>query len=432
MLSLGALEAQQTPSAFVPFDDFMWSTQSARFEDYSGRAESRVQEASAFEEMRQHILAMYQGVQVTHSFVLDSSHFDCIPVGQQPALRLLGLQSIALPPETSAHQPVERGRAPQAPVSLNSQFAAENPLDEHGNAIGCEENTIPMFRITLEQLTRFPTLRQFFQKIPDPVNSENEPVGAFVPPAAVAHKYSFTYQSVNNLGGNSSLNLWSPAVNTSQGEIFSLSQQWYVGGSGASLPGEQTAEVGWQNYPAMYGGQNSRLFIYWTADDYNKTGCYNLTCAGFVQTNKSWTFGAGFPSYSSLGGAQYEFAAQYKLYQGNWWLYLGGTAVGYYPGSVYHNGQLTHYAQVVEYGTETVGSTLWPPAGSGQWPAKGLGYAAYQRNLFYISTSGSSVWDSLTADQPSPNCYKISGPSYSSSSGWGIYFYEGGPGGNGC
>jgi hypothetical protein len=433
-VSHGALYAQETPSQFVPFGDFIWNTEAARFEDYSVRAESRAKDASAFEEMRQHILALYQGVEVSHSFVLDSNHFDCVPIEQQPSVRTLGLKGIALPPPGPAllSQPQEDSPTPEGPVNLTSQLAAESQFDEFGNSLGCEEDTIPMFRITLEQLTRFPTLRQFFQKIPDELGRGTEPAQTIFPPAIQSHKYSYTSQSVNNLGGNSSLNVWSPAVNTSLGEVFSLSQQWYAGGSGTKLPGEQTAEVGWQNYPALYGGQNSRLFIYWTADGYTKTGCYNLTCAGFVQTNKSWAFGAGFSNYSSLGGTQYEFAAQYEFFQGNWWLFLGGTAVGYFPGSVYHGGQLTHYAQLIEFGTESVGPTAWPPEGSGQWSSMGWSHAAYQRNLFYINTSGSGVWDSLTAWQPSPKCYSISRPFYSSSSGWGIYFYEGGPGGGGC
>jgi hypothetical protein len=433
-VSLGAVNAQEAPSQFVPFNDFIWNTEAARFEDYFARAESRAKDASAFEEMRQHILAMYEGVEVSHSYMLDSNHFDCVPIKQQPTIRILGLKNIALAPprSTLANQPQKDSPTPEGPINLTSQLAAESQFDEFGNPIGCEEHTIPVFRITLEQLTRFPTLQQFFQKIPDESGGAVEPGQTISPAVAPSHKYSYMYQSVNNLGGNSSLNLWSPVVNTSLGEVFSLSQQWYVGGSGTTLPGQQTAEVGWQNYPALYGGQNSRLFIYWTADGYNKTGCYNLTCAGFVQTNKSWTFGAGFPNYSSLGGAQYEFSAQYQLYQGNWWLFLGGTAIGYYPGSVYHGGQLTHYAQLIEFGTESVGTTVWPPEGSGQWSSKGFSYAAYQRNLFYINTSGTGVWDSLTAEQPSPKCYSISGPFYSSSSGWGIYFYEGGPGGNGC
>jgi hypothetical protein len=55
-----------------------------------------------------------------------------------------------------------------------------------------------MHRITLETMTHFPTLRQFFQK------SSAEPIPGqeqkFVP-GAPAHKYSTTYQYVNDLAG---------------------------------------------------------------------------------------------------------------------------------------------------------------------------------------------------------------------------------------
>ena len=93
---------------------------------------------------------------------------------------------------------------------------------------------------------------------------------------------------------------------------------------------------------------------------------------------------------------------------------------------------MAHNAQLIEYGTESVGSTWYPPEGSGNWASSGWSYAAYQRNLFYINLSATTVWDSLTPAMPSPGCYSISGPYFSSSSGWGIYFYEGGPGGTGC
>jgi len=359
---------------------------------------------------------------------LEQHHFDCVPVEQQPSVRLLGLGSVAPePPQSAIAQSAQaNGQAGQA-ISAASQLAASQSFDQFGNSTSCEAGTIPMRRITLGDVTRFPTLQQFFSKSPD-ASVTGVPAGV-ANPSSTAHKYSYTYQYVTNLGGNSSLNLWKPYVNTGLGEVFSLSQQWYVGGSGSST---QTAEVGWQNYPSKYGSENSALFIYWTRDDYNKTGCYNLDCAAFVQTNSSWHFGGGFNNYSTLGGSQYEFAAQFYLSGGNWWLALGGAWVGYYPGSIYSGGQMAHNAQLIEYGTESVGSTWFPPEGSGDWSSLGWDYAAYQRNLYYINTSSSSVWDTLTPAQPSPACYSITGPYYSSSSGWGIYFYEGGPGGTGC
>jgi hypothetical protein len=265
-------------------------------------------------------------------------------------------------------------------------------------------------------------------------------------------------------------------VDTSKEEVVSLSQQWYVGGTGT---GTQTVEVGWNNYPALYGdaqnAQKSRVFIYWTADNYGKTGCYNLQCGGFVQTNPNWVLGSHclftggnewsptkpppkdncyLPEYSTVGGAQVEFTAQFNLYDEKWWLYLGKSAgseltpVGYYPVSIFVvngvNGQLTHYAQTIEYGTESVAcvaagsvcsatETIFPPEGSGQMPNNGYSYAAYQRDIFYIDQSGDGHWSKgLKPVQLSPNCYQVTLPLWGNASGWGTYIYVGGPGGKGC
>jgi len=240
-------------------------------------------------------------------------------------------------------------------------------------------------------------------------------------------------QNVDNLGGNSNINIWSPYVDKDSGEVFSLSQEWYVGGSGDST---QTAEVGWQNWPGKWGSQDSRLFIYWTADHYANTGCYNLECAGFVQVDGFGLLGGGFANYSTVGGDQYEFSAEYYMYQGNWWLAIDGTWIGYYPGSLYGSGQMASNAQIIQFGTESLAANgKWPAEGSGYMSGAGPSYAAYQRNLFYVSTTYDLFWDALTQEQPSPSCY-TSSPQYSdntsSDSGWTAYFYAGGPGGSVC
>jgi len=435
------LNAQTTVKEFVPFKSFVESTKAANPSDHMARSTSKVKDAAAFEEMRQHILNLYQGVEVSHSFVLDGDHFDCVPTQQQPAVRMQGLKSIATPPPASAlpgGQEASGGQdgSAEKPVGITSQLSPDKQFDEFGNSLRCEDNTIPMRRVTLEETSRFATLQNFFEKGPD--GSGQVPgMKGIKPLGAVAHKYSYTYQYVNNLGDTDTINLWSPYVNTGLGEIFSLAQSWTV----AYTPVLQTAEVGWQNYPGYYGGQNSRLFIYWTADGYNHTGCYNLTCGAFVQTSGGWYFGGGWGTYSTFGGAQYEFRAQYYLYQGNWWLGLGNansiTWVGYYPGSIYGSGPMRTNAQLIEFGSESVGSNPWPPEGSGGWASWGWSYAGYQRELYYWAyPSAYAYWDSLTAAQPSSNCYTIAGPYWGGytppSNDWGIYFYFGGPGGYNC
>lgn len=417
------IQAQSSGKDFVSFATFMENTKGASPTQFIAQPQNKVQDAAAFEQMRQHILSLYQGVNVTHSFMLDSDHFDCVAVDQQPSVQILGLKEIATPPPASLLHKGAQANGSKS-TEITSQLDPNKQSDEFGNSVKCEANTIPMRRVTLEEMSHFATLRNFLEKGPNGAGHANDP-NALTPSA---HKYSYTYQYVNNLGGNSNLNLWSPYVYTSLGEVFSLSQEWYISYNGTT----QTAEVGWQNYPALYGGENSRLFIYYTADNYSTTGCYNLSCGAFVQVNNSWYFGGGFSNYSTYGGAQYDFSAEYYLYNGNWWLALGGTWVGYYPGSVYRGGQMSRYAQLIEFGTEGVGTTWFPPEGSGQWSSAGWSRAAYQRNLYYIASPTASYWDSLSVAQPSPHCYSISGPYSSTSSGWAVYFYEGGPGGTGC
>src|SRR5215471_7812049 len=431
ILPAGILHAQSSTGKFVSFKDFIADVAAQSIAPPGNQSK----DAASFAEMRQYVLGMYQGVQVGHSFVKESSTFDCIPIQQQPSVRLLGLPSVAVAPPLAmlASQAASSAAAGFMPVASASQIDASHPSDAFGNMTGCAERTIPMRRITLEELTQFPTLSQFLQKGPGGTGQPIAPglsAGSSAPAAvAPSHKYAVTYQYVNSWGGNSNTNLWSPRVATNLGEIFSLSQEWYVGGSGASL---QTAEVGWQNYPAKYGSQSSRLFIYWTADGYSRTGCYNLDCPAFVQVSRVATLGAPFTNYSVPGGTQYEFAAEYYLYQGNWWLAYQGSWLGYYPGSLYRGGQLTRFAQLIEFGTESVGTTIWPPEGSGHWSTSGFRYAANQRNLFYVYSGGATAWDRLTRYDPSPRCYSTSGPFSSPSSGWQVYFYVGGPGGTGC
>jgi hypothetical protein len=423
----GRLYAQSSVQQFVPFSSFLESTKNASANDHMTRAASRVKDAAAFAEMRQHILNLYEGVQVDHSFVLGSSHFDCVPVAQQPTARAFGIKNIPAPP----------------PQSLLTKHSAATPAAEHakasdefGNPVGCEEQTIPMRRVTLDEVTRFSTLHDFLAK--GPASSGQAKTLRATAPAddpTLNHRYAIMTQTVDNVGGTSTLNIWSPDVNQDLGEQMSLSQEWYVGGSDVST---QTAEVGWQVQPSAWGTQDPVLFVYWTANDYDQTdypgsqgaGCYNLTCAGFYQVSSQGILGAPLTG-SIAGDVQYEFAASYYLYNGNWWLAINGNWIGFIPGSVYHGGQMSANAQEIQFGTETYATGgVWPAAGSGQWPDQGWSYAAYQRNLSYFSTDGQAIPDTLSAYQPAASCYTTSDPMTDDSGA--VFFYVGGPGGSGC
>jgi len=415
----GLMSAESAPKQFVSFQNFIENAKTASSVAYVGHAGKRVKDAASFEEMRQHALQMYNEVHVSHSFLLDSHYFDCVPVEEQPSFRMLGQKQIATPPPTP---PPHQQLGEDAPVAA-SQIGPDNQFDQFGNSTHCEGNTIPMRRLALEDMSQFENLKQFLAKGRDGASRFTRPNDPQPNGDGYVHHYAYAQQNVKNLGGNSDLNLWSPYVNTGVGgETMSLSQEWYVGGSPT-----QTAEVGWQNQPNTWGSENSVLFIYWTADDYNNTGCYNLDCGAFTQTNNNWYFGSGFNNYSSRGGSQYYFSAEYFLSGGNWWLALGGQWVGYYPASIYGGGQMSHNAQVIQYGGEVAALTQWPPMGSGDWSDKGWKYAAYQSDIWYFDTGSAKWWAGLTLEQPSKHCFTDSFLTYAPTS-----FYFGGPGGKGC
>lgn len=392
----GAAHAQST--AIGSFGDFVGGLRAASAADWLKRPESRVRDAAELDAMRAHLLALYGGIAARRSFAADGQLFDCIALADQPSVRLLGETEIAKPPR----EPADGGA-----VAGSTATAGQ----------ACDPGSIPMRRITLDEITRFRTLRAFLSK--EPADLE--------PPNTKGHAYAVTYQYVTAHGAETTLDLWSPKVNGAASQIFSLAQAWVVGTS----PTTQTLEAGWQNYPQKYNTTKSVLFIYWTADDYRSTGCYNLECVGFVQTSSTLHLGAPFAHYSTIGGTQYETRLGYKLIGKNWWLRQGSSWVGYYPAKQYGSGSLRTAANLIEFGGETVGSTSWPPMGSGRFAAAGTDKAAYQRVVQYF-TAANAVQDArLTAYQPSPACYtaKLTGGAGTS---WKSAFFFGGPGGPGC
>jgi len=437
---------------FVPFDQFMANTATANTATtaFQRAATSKVANAAVLTEMRQHIMNLYQGVHVTHSFEQDSQTVDCVPIEQQASVRMLGLPGIAAPPPnllpgtpaagaaTVLEQPGEVTRASLRPSSA---------VDRFGNATSCEDGTVPIQRTTLEQISRFPTLKAFLSKSPDgKAHIPGQQTSASVlPPQAQAvdlrHRHNTVYQSVYNLGGNSNLNLWNPYVYTPTGAAFSLSQVWYAGfqPDGVTV---QTVEAGWHVFPDLYGTNKllPHLFVYFTADGYKTSGCYDKSCPGFVQTSGNVWVGQAFTTYSQYQGSQVEVQIMWEFWAGNWWLNVNGEWVGYYPGSLFGSGQMATHATSIEYGGEVTVYNyggIFPPMGSGRYGDTGWQSAAFQRNIQYFDTGLVLRYPSLvrnTNECPAATAAPPIGQTGTSVLGpdswaapWGIYFFFGGP-----
>lgn len=103
----------------TPFDEFIAETEAAAFADFQGDPATKVADSEEFEAMKNHILTLYADSTVIKTILVDNKHFDCIAVGE---------------------------------VSDDAE--------------GCPEGTIPMRRVTLNEMTRFRRLKDFLGKGP--------------------------------------------------------------------------------------------------------------------------------------------------------------------------------------------------------------------------------------------------------------------------
>jgi hypothetical protein len=427
-------EPEKPPAPPGAFNQFLKDVAAARASDYMGKPGVQVESEAAFEEMKAHILKLYEGVTVTNSFSENSQMVDCVPLEQQPGLRRPGAAREALQTEApkSTQPPAEKKRGAEA-AERKSQtldlLLKPGVRDAHGQEIYCGPGTVPLRRITLEEATRFKNLSSFFSK-----GSKRDDFrkGRGLPrprpndlPEDGTHYYARGVQFVDNFGGDAWLNVWSPSV--ADDNQFSLSQLWVVGDGDK----KQTAEAGWQVFPKKYKSNNASLFIYYTTSSYeDKTGCYNTECSGFTQLANNIYLGRGFTNYSSTDGTQWSFNLQWKRGpDGTWWLFYRGPGdyitVGYYPHSLYGNGVLASKATKIAFGGENTGQPSAKQMGSGQKASAGWQKAAYQNMIFYIDTNTTSQWANLDKYESNPDCYTTD--LHDIYGNWGTYLYFGGP-----
>jgi hypothetical protein len=349
----------------------------------------------------------------------DGDTVDCVDVYRQPALKEAGmaLEPIQFAPTTLPTP--DDWSSPTLPGGATPQQESAAPPQ-----VACPIGTVPIRRLTLDTLERFRTLDEFRKKIPNHI--EDPRVGA-----TANHQYAQASRVIANRGAETTLNLWSPYVERSN--EFSLSQMWVTRGSGSNL---ETVEAGWQSYRDLYGDNRSRLFVYFTPDNYGSRGCYNLTCGAFVQVSNSIYVGGAWSQYSVPGGAQYEIKLSWYKdgTNGNWWLKYGDTWVGYYPRSRFDSYGLRDQAGQVTFGGEIVnmraaGRHTSTDMGSGRFPGAGFRKAAYQRALRYFdTTSVSRPASGLTPYRTDMYCYNVL--LYSATGAWQRYFFFGGSGYN--
>ncbi|XP_019418637.1 PREDICTED: uncharacterized protein LOC109329427 [Lupinus angustifolius] len=331
----------------------------------------------------------------------DGDIIDCVLFHDQPAFDLPELQDQKTILEL-----------PEWPMGYNSSDDTKTLIESFQlwshSGEECPEGTIPIIRTN--------NMISFGQK--------------YLP--SDGHEYATAFVSGDQYyGARAYMNVWQPVT---EREEFSLAQMWLSAGTyvGKDL---NTIEVGWQVFPDKYGGNNPRLFAFWTRDAYQSTGCYNLLCPGFVQVNKRIAFGAAITPISSYNGKQFEITLMVwkDPKNGNWWLSFGsGTLIGYWPSSLFTT--LKSHANLMTFGGEIVnrqrnGHTK-TQMGSGHFAEEGFRKAALFRSLGFVNSSNKLSPIPLPNLKPSsdhPNCYDIK---VLSDNVYGTHFYYGGPGKN--
>ncbi len=421
---------QKSKETGVDFSEFITSVSKSTYKDFQGKSDVKIADEKSFLEMKNYILTRYKDVHVKQSFAgIDGQIVDCVPIEEQPASKLHGNIKLDIQLKAPAFS-----KSAKISEEKNSQKLPENNKyaditlhkgikDRFGNEMYCPDGFIPIKRITLETLSHYKTLNNFFGKVG--INLKHGEV-----PAPYGDGYDHNHvigrQDVDNAGGDSWLNVWNPSVSPG---VMSLSQQWFTGGSGANL---QTIEGGWQVEPGMYSTNNACLFIYSTNANYSSgSGGYNLDNGAFIQISNQVYLAAPFDHYSETNGGQWGFNLQWKRNtDGNWWLFYKGPsdyiAVGYYPKSFYGTGQLSNFAQRTDFGGEVAGSPKEGQMGSGAQASQGWQKAAYQNRIFYILKDNIEVsaWSNLTKFEENSSCY--TGDLNNIYGNWGTYLFFGG------
>jgi hypothetical protein len=154
-------------SKFISFDEALKINATAQYENYAKQVGVRVKGLTEFDQMRAHVMSLYEGVKVRNSFVFAEDHIDCVAVETQPGLRISGSTNLrrtlakAPPPRLAretADEDIDRLAQPVTPM-LSVQ-----KMDAHGNAQFCSDGFIPMRRVAIDELVGYETLGDFFNK----------------------------------------------------------------------------------------------------------------------------------------------------------------------------------------------------------------------------------------------------------------------------
>ncbi|XP_041989351.1 uncharacterized protein LOC121740788 isoform X1 [Salvia splendens] len=344
----------------------------------------------------------------------DGDIIDCIDIYKQPAFDHPALKDhkIQMSPSQS-HEDVavqsETGRGSR--VSMTSQLWHKNG--------SCPKGTVPIRRAKDKHLPNYGRKKAMF-------SHHNGSIGqTWLRPnyaLGILHTEGYAY-----IGGKADMLVQYPKVELD--DEYSTSRVALKTGPYYDF---EAMEAGWQVNPTVYGDRKTRLFVYWTIDAANKTGCFDLTCPGFVQTSSEIALGAVIYPIAEPNDLPYQITIfiYRDPYTGNWWMQYGEqTNIGYWPPELFV--RIRNQAETVQWGGEVHSKRVGvhphtaTAMGSGQWPFPTLHNSGLMTRMRVLLGNVLKFpdWAYVYADEY--RCYDVV---YVSDYVYDPEFYFGGPG----
>ncbi|XP_058073991.1 protein neprosin-like [Magnolia sinica] len=336
----------------------------------------------------------------------DGDIIDCIDIHRQPAFKhpLLKNHRIQMRPTT-----YPRG---------NGQRVSRAPPQSAWQKSGtCPKGTVPIRRTRKRDKIRAVSFQSPGRRYPT-ASSDN----------SYGHENALIYTKDDVfLGAKAQINAWNIHVEPNE---FSASKITILSSDG---PDASSIQVGWIVHPLLFGDDKTRLFTYWTGDGFNRTGCFNVLCPGFVQVSKNVVLGADITPLSTYNGTQYiiDLMVYKDPKNGNWWLVYGNEPVGYWPTPLFKN---LKEATLIEWGGEVLNTAMGgihttTQMGSGHFPYEGPGKSSYFRNILTVDqTNIFRAPDWVVPFSDKPQCYNVRYDGSKIGKDMGYFFFFGGPG----
>ncbi|XP_043700412.1 uncharacterized protein LOC122651159 [Telopea speciosissima] len=309
--------------------------------------------------------------------------YDCVDIKKQPAFDhpLLRNHTIQMKPSSF-------------PIGMiNKELLESKPSKVRVKSSGCPPRTVLIQRIQKEDIIRAKSQVRRHPGNVDLLTTKN--------PGYHFATFQLGRSDVKYYGGYVSLALDQPKVSSIN--QFSEAVLWVENGPVDQL---NSLQVGWAVNPKLFGDNRTRMFSYWTADGFHKTGCFNLLCPGFVQVSCIKTFGYLYSDTSPYGDLPFE--DEFILFKdpesGNWWLVTSSTSIsgeheyiGYWPSSLFTT--LRDSASIIASGGEVYSPTSEPSPqmGRGRLPIiqdddrHATWYSTYARKLQFVDEKFSFV-----------------------------------------